>query len=37
MEQPCSHCGFRKGTQKLVELSSIGDYLGIAVDKVHHS
>ena len=37
MEDPCDHCGFKKGTQKLVELSSIGNYLGITVDKVHES
>lgn len=37
MQEPCTHCGFKKGTQKLVEFSHIGSYLGIEINKVHES
>ena len=29
MTQPCNNCGLKKGAQKLVEISRIGDYLGV--------
>ena len=37
MADSCKNCGFKKGAQKLVELSRIGNYIGIQLNKVHDS
>jgi len=37
MAGPCSGCQQKKGAQKLVELTRIGNYAGITVEKIHHS
>ena len=37
MLESCKSCGFRKGAQKLVELSRIGNYIGLELRKVHES